>query len=60
MPSFWDSHGNLVSQEAYHALLVKKKNEEDKFGDPDKHLKGHTIMEKLNEDFDFLVEFRLI
>lgn len=60
MPSFWDSNGNLISQEAYDALVVQKKNEEDKFGDLYRHLKGHNIMEKINEYFDLLSKFRLI
>lgn len=54
MPYFWDKQGNMLSQEAYHSLLVQKKSEEEKFDDPDKHLKGQNIVENLNKDFDLL------
>lgn len=54
MPTFWNVEKNIIYQKAYHALLVQEKNEEDKFGDINKHLKGQTTVEKLNEDFDIL------
>ena len=38
----------------YKALLVHKKSEEDKFEDLDTHMKGLTLVENLNEDFDLL------
>ena len=40
--------------------MVQNKSEEDKFEYLKKHMKGSTLVEKLSEDFDLLVEFRLI
>lgn len=49
-----------MSREDYHSLLVQQKNEEEKFNDMEKHLKGQTIVDKLSDDFELLFYFKEI
>lgn len=44
MPSFWDNKGNIISQEDYQVILVQKRNEDDKFEDLERHMKGLIVV----------------
>ena len=47
---------NIYSaQETYQALLSQQMNEDSKFKELEKHLKGQVIVEKLGNEFDLLV-----
>lgn len=60
LPSFWDNNDYLIPQEAYQALLAHQRNEDSKFKELDKHLKGHVIVDMLTDDFELLFQFRSI
>ena len=60
IPSFWDNNEYLIPHEIYHALLSQQRNEDSKFKELEKNLKGHVIVDKLSDDFDLLIQFKII
>ena len=60
LPSFRHGQEYFISQEYYQALFVHQRNEDSKFNDLEKHLKGHVIVDKLKDDFYLLCKFRMI
>ena len=60
IPSFWDIQGYLICQGYCQALFVHKRNEDSNFNDLERHLKGQIIVDKLNDDFDILIYFKLL
>lgn len=60
LPYFWDNAEYLLPQETYQALLLQQKNEDSKFKELEKHLKGQAIVEKLGDDFDLLIWLKMI
>ena len=51
LPSLWEENGKLLSQEEYHAQLVRCRLDHKKFEDMQQSLLGKTIVENLSVDF---------
>lgn len=52
LPSFWDTHGNLISQQIYLELLSSQRNDDSKYSNMDKPLIGQILIEKIIDDFN--------
>lgn len=50
----------MIPQNQYLELLAKCRSEDSKFEDLSKSLKGKSIVDKLKDDFDLLIEFKLL
>ena len=59
LPSFWDNNGKIILKENYDSLLKAIMMDHVKFQDMEKGLKGEVIVDKLNDDFRVLNQFRL-
>ena len=57
-PPFWDENNCLLKKEAYNNFLVQKRNDHSQFENMEGNLKGETIVEKLDDIFDFLGQIR--
>ena len=50
----------MISLEDYQAFLIHQRNEYSKFNDLENHLKGQVIVDKLNDDFELLIHFKML
>ena len=60
LPSFWDTHGNLISQQGYLEFISQQINEDSKFKDIDKSLTRQVLIEKMGDGFNILSQFEMI
>lgn len=60
LPSFWDNQEYLISRENSLPLFAHQRNDDSKFDYLEKHLKGQVNVDKLNDDFELLFQFKMI
>ena len=50
----------MISQEDYQDLFIHQRNEDENFNDLENHLKGQVKVDKLNDDFEILIYFKML
>ena len=58
LPFFWEEKGRMFSQKEYHDCLIDCRLYHRKSHDMQQSLSGKVIVDKLEDEFEILFEFR--